>query len=276
LIAWTPANFGFALDAHSHQRLQELQGNFEIDPETRHSVSRGNLLLTWGIDVSATNPDPTALAWRVWDERSGAIVATRPGYIDTWTAVSLSADGRSVVGVVGGQLTTYDIAGNDLLAPLTGAQVSGYRNAAVSPTGAVAASTVRGDITFYASPALRRAGQRIAGTGDINQFAFSQDGGLLAARGADNRVHVIDMSRETPLGDPISIAGSTGADVALSPDGSELVVPDPRGLVVWQLRPASWVVAACQVVDRDLTPQEWSAYFKGLGGYHPSCPKRAA
>ena len=84
------------------------------------------------------------------------------------------------------------------------------------------------------------------------------------------------MGQQAPLGDPISINGRSMPNLALSPDGSELALPDPRGILVWDLRPASWVAAACRVVGRELTPQEWSTYFEGLGSYHPSCPKRAA
>ena len=276
LVAWDANSFGHLIDAHSHRRLGELSANFELDPETRRSASVSHLFLAWGEDTSAGGTDPTALSWRVWDERTGKIVAAGPEPADDWTGVSLSADGRLIVGVVGGQLTTYDITGVDPLDPVELAHVSGVKNAAVSPTGAVAASADDGSIVFYDSPNLRGTGQHLPGTGAIHQFAYSRNGQLLVARGVDNRVHVVDMGQQARVGDPISINGPLDANLALSPDGSELALPDPSGILVWDLRPASWVAAACRVVGRELTPQEWSTYFEGLGSYHPSCPKRAA
>ena len=146
----------------------------------------------------------------------------------------------------------------------------------MSSTGAVAASTNDGSIVFYASPSLHGTVQRIAGAGAIDQFAFSADGHLLVARGADGSVRLVDMDQHATLGDPIGIQGVPNPKLALSPDGSELALPDPRGILLWDLRPSSWAAAACTFVGRDLTRQEWRTYLAGLGSYHASCPTPAA
>jgi DNA-binding SARP family transcriptional activator/WD40 repeat protein len=276
LVAWDSSSFGHLIDAHSHRRLGELSANFELDPESRRSASSGHVFLAWGLDTSGGGTDSEALSWRVWDERTGEIVAAGPEGADDWTGVSLSADGRLLVGVLAGQLSTYRISASEPADPVRLAHVSGIKNASVSPTGVVAASTDDGNVVFYDSPSLRGTGQRIEGTGLIHQFAYSGDGQVLVIRGVDNRVRLVDMRQQVPVGDPISINGPLDANLALSPDGSQLALPDPRGILVWDLRSASWTAAACQVAGRELTAQEWGTYFEGLGRYHLSCPKRAA
>ena len=61
------------------------------------------------------------------------------------------------------------------------------------------------------------------------------------------------MTQQALLGDPIPIKATLDMNVALSHDGSELAVPGPHGILVWQLRAASWVKAACGIVGRELT-----------------------
>ena len=87
-------------------------------------------------------------------------------------------------------------------------RLAGVRNAKVSPAGTVAASTSEGTIAFYDVSTLRGTGQPITGVGDVDQFAFSDDGRLLVARGRDGRVLVVDMTQHALLGDPIPIQGS--------------------------------------------------------------------
>ena len=60
---------------------------------------------------------------------------------------------------------------------------------------------------------------------------------------------------------------------AFSPDGTTLFTPVVDGSVVaWDLRPASWVDAACRLVGRDLTEAEWRQHV-GDQRYRKTCQR---
>ena len=45
-----------------------------------------------------------------------------------------------------------------------------------------------------------------------------------------------------------------------------------QGIVVWDLDPAHWVDAACQLAGRNLTHAEWDQYIGDLAPYRQTCP----
>ena len=58
---------------------------------------------------------------------------------------------------------------------------------------------------------------------------------------------------------------------AFAPNGDALFTPVVDGSVVaWDLRPSSWVRAACDIVGRDLTRAQWRQYV-GDSQYHSTC-----
>ncbi len=59
---------------------------------------------------------------------------------------------------------------------------------------------------------------------------------------------------------------------ALAPDGSAVALPGGGGTLIWDLDPARWVAAACDVAGRSLTPEEWDANIGDLAPYHETCP----
>jgi len=51
---------------------------------------------------------------------------------------------------------------------------------------------------------------------------------------------------------------------AFSPSGEALAAPGFTGAsVLWDLRPATWLDAACRMAGRDLTAEEWARYLPG-------------
>ncbi len=42
---------------------------------------------------------------------------------------------------------------------------------------------------------------------------------------------------------------------------------------VWDLDPKHWVIAACKVVGRNLTRQEWETNIGNLSPYRRTCPE---
>ena len=62
---------------------------------------------------------------------------------------------------------------------------------------------------------------------------------------------------------------------ALHPDGEELAIGGgvDRPFLVWDLDPAHWLTAACELAGRNLTQDEWATYIGDLAEYHPTCPE---
>jgi WD40 repeat protein len=62
-----------------------------------------------------------------------------------------------------------------------------------------------------------------------------------------------------------------GSRPAFSPDGRSIAVPSFDGTTaVWDLEPAHWLAAACQLVGRNLTTEEWDQYMGRLA-YRATC-----
>jgi len=49
-------------------------------------------------------------------------------------------------------------------------------------------------------------------------------------------------------------------------------VTSQDGVTIWDLDPASLLVAACTLAGRNLTEIEWATYLGDLGAYRPTCP----
>ena len=220
----------------------------------------GARLLGW----SDTRGGGTA-AWVMWDLRTGGEIGTGAF---AGTSASTSRSGRLVVWSDGSQLQTVRASDRHVLAR-SGGIVAG----AVSPAGVVAASGADGSLIFLDVHTLRADGRPLPDApGIIEQFAFSRDGRLLAVRSPDGTVRLIDMASRTQLGEPIVVNGDDDPTVALRPDGRALAQPSPNGVLVWDLRPAHWQAAACQLAGRDLTREEWQTYLSAVGSYKRACP----
>jgi WD40 repeat protein len=92
-----------------------------------------------------------------------------------------------------------------------------------------------------------------------------------------------DTRTGTPVGDQLT-AGRTpftdrtfgldhfiGSRPSFSPDGRHLAAPSFDGLTtVWDLSPDHCLAAACALVGRNLTRDEWRQYV-GSSGYRATC-----
>ena len=93
----------------------------------------------------------------------------------------------------GNQLWTVRVSTGHVLAS-HGGLVAG----AVSPDGVVAASHADGSLIFLDLYTLHADGRPLPDApGIIEQFAFSRDGSLLAARSPDGTVRLVDMASRT-------------------------------------------------------------------------------
>ena len=78
-----------------------------------------------------------------------------------------------------------------------------------------------------------------------------------------------DTDGLVPVGAGIELPGILGYSQA-SPDGSHVMIPDSRGLTLWDLRPRRWVDEACKLAGRSLTRAEWQRYLPNTR-YNPTC-----
>ena len=114
--------------------------------------------------------------------------------------------------------------------------------------------------------------------------AYSPDGRTLAATTVGfSRSRLWDAATGTAIGQQL-VDGKTpftnatfflerfqGRRPAFSPDGRSVVVPSFDGITaVWDLDPDHWLAAACQLVGRNLTAEEWDQYMGRLP-YRQTC-----
>ena len=266
LVTWMADGRGAVLDIRSGRVVRDLDGDlYGFPPDGTSLPPGGHHLLGW----SAYDRDESA--WAVWDLRTGEQVLLRA--LPSARSGSLSRDGRHVVLVQDeDHLATYDVFGAD--AAIDGPQVrrSHVVAAAMSPNGLVAASRADGRLGFHRAGTLEPLGPPLPQTpGQVEQLAFSRDGGLLVARNTTGEVRLFDTSARTQLGEPIELGLDRMRSVALRPDGRALAVRTDDGLRVWDLRPERWSRAVCELVGRNLTREEWATYLESVGPYRPAC-----
>jgi WD40 repeat protein len=106
----------------------------------------------------------------------------------------------------------------------------------------------------------------------VESVAFSHDGRRLASAGEDRTIRLWDMSNL--MAPPIILTGhaDTITAVAFSPDGQLASASDDANVYIWpgieQL-----VSLACQRAGRNLSWEEWLAYFGADQPYRQTCPE---
>jgi WD40 repeat protein len=156
----------------------------------------------------------------------------------------------------------------------------------IAPDGRrIAAGTSSGTVRQFDIAGRRPFGPPLQGLGfHVGGVAYSRDGATLAATAVGlSTSRLWHAATGTPIGDAL-IAGRTpysertmpidhpyASRPAFSPDGTTLFTPVVDGSVVqWDLRPASWVAAACRLAGRDLTEAEWRQHV-GDRAYRRTC-----
>ena len=137
----------------------------------------------------------------------------------------------------------------------------------------IAISSLGGELTLHDVDTLATIRTLNGSRGFIDDIQPTLDGSVIAAKGGDSNVQLIDVASGTPLGGPIAIPDGEWNGIALQPQGLQLVAGGGAadGMAIWDLDPEHWVDAACRLAGRNLTTEEWDTYLGGLAPYHKTC-----
>jgi DNA-binding SARP family transcriptional activator/WD40 repeat protein len=247
---------GYVLDVRSHRPVLQLNGGFGSPPHGAALV--GDLVLAWGEgDLPGTVS--------AWDLRTGNYVGRTLARAGEQATISPDGTVTAVVRPDERRLVARDLRTGALLA-----ERAGVATAAITPAGHIVGATPDGRLEFLDLHTLDPLGPPVTGLpAAVEQIAFSADGRILAVRGTDNTATLIDVPARALLGGSIAHRGPVDG-LAVRPDGAVLALHSQGGILLWDLRPASWEAAACRIAGRDLTPTEWHAHM-GPTAYHSTC-----
>jgi WD40 repeat protein len=113
-----------------------------------------------------------------------------------------------------------------------------------------------------------------AGTGLMDDVAFSLDGATVLAAGSDGEFTLWDAASGRAIGPPIRV-GSGPVYAWFDPHGdvfgySEDLATKTQRRFTFPGRPAEWLATACAIAGDDLTRNEWARYV-GDRPYQRTC-----
>jgi WD40 repeat protein len=198
------------------------------------------------------SPDGSRLAsafWdttvKVWDARSGALLATLGGHTNVVTAVCYSPDGSRLASASDdGTVKVWDARSGAELVTLRGHTHRWVVAVCYSPDGTHLASALWDGAHPYEPGEVKvwdtRSGAEVATlrghTGYVYSVAYSPDGSRLASASLDNTVKLWDAHSGAEVA---TLRGHTGwvSSVCYSPDGSRLASASyDRTVKVWDAR----------------------------------------
>jgi len=110
------------------------------------------------------------------------------------------------------------------------------------------------------------------GKSDITALAFSPDGKWLAIGADVYKVFIYDSQTGQLFGDAFREHDGSVIALTFTPDGKLLLSASSDGTIVMHdMQPKDWLSRACQVVNRNLTPEEWTTYIGEALPYQAVC-----
>ncbi len=110
----------------------------------------------------------------------------------------------------------------------------------------------------------------------MTAVAFNPDGDLLAIAGADRTVRLWNTATGQPHGQPLTGHTDRVNGVAFSPDGTLLAIAGYDNTArLWNPYFHDWQKVGCQLVNRNLSMDEWNQLLPGVP-YERTCPNLPA
>jgi hypothetical protein len=117
----------------------------------------------------------------------------------------------------------------------------------------------------------------------VDTMDLSDEDERLLVLGNDRVARLYDVPSRTQLGTDIApgdaapgfvlfVTSTWMRGAAIRDDGREMAITTDDGIVLWDLDPARWTAAACELAGRNLTRDEWDTYIGDLTPYRKTCP----
>ncbi len=228
---------------------------FSPDGKTLASGSNDKTIILWDVETHKPTGQPLS------------------GHKEAVTDLAFSPDGKTLASGSGdGTIILWDVETHHPIdQPLSG-HTGPILSVAFSPDGkTLASSSIRDQAIILWDVETRQPISRLSGhLNFIYSLAFSPDGKTLASGSYDRTIILWDVETRQPIG---SLSGQSGPvqSVAFSPDGKTLASRSPN-IILWDLRPQSWIDESCQRASRNFTRAEWQIYFPN-DEYRKTCPE---
>ncbi|WP_456294177.1 nSTAND1 domain-containing NTPase [Streptomyces chartreusis] len=227
-----------------------------------------------GRTLATASSDTTV---RLWDVATGKTRTTLTGHTYTSASVAFSPDGRTLAtGSVDDNAQLWDASTGKVRTTLTG-HTGDVMFVVFSPDGRTLASASIDATVRLWDVATGKTRTTLTGhTGEVGSMAFSPDGRTLATTSNTPTVRLWDISTGKTVATLIGHTDTVWA-VAFSPEGRVLATgSDDKTARLWDAslpQPSEAVKKICRAVNRDLTPQERTAYLSDQS-VSPVCPTR--
>jgi len=209
----------------------------------------------------------------VWDVTRPEHATTLRGHTKSVRGLGFSPDGRTLAsGSEDATIILWNVTTGAPRPPLPWPVSGGVLSVAFSPDSTtLAAGGAGGTIRFWDLRNDRPGAVWRVPRETVLSLSFSRDGRTLAVGARYGYVALWDVDKGQPIGTLPGLELDV-TSVAYSPDGKRLASANDLDRVsLWDVHAGSWATRACQVVNRNLTPQEWRS-FLGDAPYEPICP----
>ena len=193
---------------------------------------------------------------------------------DLVSTVHPTRDGGVHVIDLDGRLHTYDSEGNLIGELETGIEQVGIIT--MDPTTGILA--IAAPVQSIDLPSLaivdpdRGLVDQLPGSASIVNLGFASDGELLAITGSDGTVRLWDVARRATAGLVWDGSGAIIGSPSWYDETTESIWVNSSGeLLQIPVNPERWIERACELVGRDLTPDEWDRYVPGEGEVLSAC-----
>ncbi|MCU0496750.1 MAG: TIR domain-containing protein [Anaerolineae bacterium] len=215
---------------------------------------------------------------RLWDNATlGAESRILTGHTEAVQTIAFSPDGRYLAsGGQDQQVILWDTETGEILHRLTVHQ-GDVERVIFSPDGTILATGARDRLIYLwdlsALPnMITEIGLPLIGNSDwVLDLVFSPDGSTLYSSSRSGDILLWSVQTGLTLGEPLHYSDWVWS-LAIQPDGQTISAGLNDGRVAfWNINADEWRLRACQIANRNLTPEEWVRFMPDKP-YRETCP----